>query len=410
MPAQSVVPRARAGKALPLRQFAHLDALRAGAVMLVVLGHAGLDLVPGGSGVTIFFVISGFIITHLVLKEHRRTGGFDIGGFYRRRALKLLPPLLVGLVVPTALYAWLVRPVNPTDVLGQVFFFFNWRYTDSAVDVLPGSIVVWSLSIEEQFYVGFALVWLLLVGRARPALALGVLAGSAAAASAAARLALHLGGASADRIYFGTDTRLEAIAIGVLAAVWHHRLTRDPAGPGLPGWWGRDAVVVAALGLYLLSLGIREELFRETLRYSLQAVAACLVVLWGLRGPAGPLGRAVLGLMRLRPVQVIGLASYSIYLLHLVVSRGLTALVGELPGPGGVAVHVVLGTGAGLACWWFVEEPVQRWSRRRREAAPAPGPGSVPGAAAPTTAPAAAPGTAPTPAGTPAGPILGGTR
>lgn len=63
-------PRAQ----LPVRQFAHLDAMRAAAVMLVVLAHAGLEVVPGGSGVTIFFVISGFIITHLVLKEHRRTG------------------------------------------------------------------------------------------------------------------------------------------------------------------------------------------------------------------------------------------------------------------------------------------------------------------------------------------------
>ena len=167
-----------------MRQFAHLDAMRAAAVMLVVLAHAGLEVVPGGSGVTIFFVISGFIITHLVLKEHRRTGGFDIAGFYRRRALKLAPPLLVALVLPTALYAWLVRPVSLGDFLGQVFFFFNWRYTDSQVDVLPGSIVVWSLSIEEQFYVAFALIWLLLVGRRRPATALAVLAGTAALASA----------------------------------------------------------------------------------------------------------------------------------------------------------------------------------------------------------------------------------
>ena len=83
---------------------------------------------------------------------------------------------------------------------------------------------------------------------------------------------LHLGGASEDRIYFGTDTRLEAIAIGVLAAVWYARSTRE--GSAAPAWWGRDRVLVAALVLYLGSVLIREELFRETLRYSVQAVAA----------------------------------------------------------------------------------------------------------------------------------------
>lgn len=375
MAGETAVPEAaavrRGGRAqLPVRQFAHLDAMRAAAVMLVVLAHAGLELVPGGSGVTIFFVISGFIITHLVLKEHRRTGGFDIGGFYRRRALKLAPPLLVALVLPTALYAWLVRPVDLGDVLGQVFFFFNWRYVDSQVDVLPGSIVVWSLSIEEQFYVAFALVWLLLVGRRRPATALAVLAGIAAVASAAARLVLHLGGASADRIYFGTDTRLEAIAIGVLAALWYARTTRE--GARAPAWWGRDRVLVLALLLYLGSLLIRDELFRETVRYSVQALAACLVVLWGLHGPTGALGARALAVMRWRPIQLLGLASYSIYLLHLGTRHLLTALVGELPGPGGVAVHVVLGTAAGIACWWFVEEPVARWHHRRRGRAAAP--------------------------------------
>lgn len=360
-----------------MRQFAHLDAMRAAAVMLVVLAHAGLELVPGGSGVTIFFVISGFIITHLVLKEHRRTGGFDIAGFYRRRALKLAPPLLVALVLPTALYAWLVRPVNLGDFLGQVFFFFNWRYTDSQVDVLPGSIVVWSLSIEEQFYVAFALIWLLLVGRRRPATALAVLAGIAALASAGARVALHLGGASPDRIYFGTDTRLEAIAIGVLAAVWYARTTsaRAPAAraagegaAGPPAWWGRDRVLVLAVLLYLGSLLIRDEFFRETVRYTAQAVAACLVVLWGLHGPTGRLGARVLAGMRWKPVQLLGLASYSIYLLHLGAGHALSAVFGELPGPAGVALRVLVGTVAGIACWWFVEEPVARWHHRRRTA------------------------------------------
>ena len=124
---------------LPLRGFAHLDALRAGAVMLVVVSHAGVAVVPGGSGVTVFFVISGFIITHLLLREYERHRSFDVLGFYSRRALKIFPPLLVIVIVPSLIYG-AVRAVSWFDVAGQLLFFFNWAYVDSQVSVLPGSV------------------------------------------------------------------------------------------------------------------------------------------------------------------------------------------------------------------------------------------------------------------------------
>ncbi len=83
-------------------RFAHIDAMRAFAVLLVVVAHAGAGLiVPGGSGVTIFFAISGLIITLLVLREQYKTGGFAIGGFFFRRAAKILPPLIVVVLVPS---------------------------------------------------------------------------------------------------------------------------------------------------------------------------------------------------------------------------------------------------------------------------------------------------------------------
>ncbi|WP_181365120.1 acyltransferase family protein [Arthrobacter sp. HMWF013] len=80
--------------------------MRAFAVMLVVVAHAGLGLIiPGGSGVTIFFTISGFIITYLMLRERDKTGGFSLGGFYFRRAVKIAPPLILAVVIPTLIYA-----------------------------------------------------------------------------------------------------------------------------------------------------------------------------------------------------------------------------------------------------------------------------------------------------------------
>ncbi|MGF0263595.1 acyltransferase family protein [Rhodococcus ruber] len=89
-------PVVTGGSAVP--RFAHIDAMRAAAVILVVLAHGGLgDVIPGGSGVTVFFTISGFIITFLVLRERDKTSAFAIGPFYYRRVLKIVPPLLIAI-------------------------------------------------------------------------------------------------------------------------------------------------------------------------------------------------------------------------------------------------------------------------------------------------------------------------
>lgn len=366
-----------------MNRYAHIDALRAFAVLLVVFSHAGLSFVPGGSGVTIFFVISGFIITLLLLREREKTGGFDIGGFYMRRLIKIVPPLVLALIVPTVIYMLLGGEVNIVDFLGQIFFFFNWRYLDSTVTVLPGSHVTWSLAIEEQFYLVFALIWLFAVKSEHY---LKIVTGISAVTvmySMLARLFLSLDGVSVDRIYFGTDTRVEAIAVGTLISVWFfknrdtdhvlgHRLRgsrfadnrNSVEGRAVP-LLGRDWVLVAAVLLYLISLVIRDEFFRDTIRYTMQAGAAAVLVLWGQVAARQPLGNFVMNVMRWRFLQVLGLASYSIYLCHDVLYKIIEHSVGEmLPRPLAVAVMVVLGTGLGIAIWKWVELPALAFKDR----------------------------------------------
>ncbi|MFC3480294.1 acyltransferase family protein [Kocuria carniphila] len=366
-------PQEAKRRRLPLRGFAHIDAMRAGAVMLVVFSHAGLTAVPGGSGVTIFFVISGFIITHLLLRELEKTNSFDIRGFYLRRALKIFPPLLVIVILPSLVYG-LFKSLNWVDVAGQLLFFFNWVYVDSDVSVLPGTIVVWSLSIEEQFYLAVAFLWLLLVRGRRPVAGLRVLAWAIIVYSVLARAVLFFSGATSDRIYFGTDTRSEAIAMGILVALWfrtrrlraHEATGARAVAARKDDLLGKDVVLWVALVLYLVSLIIRDDLFRETLRYSMQAVAAALVIMWGLVGAGGPMGRALNRFMKLQIVQLLGLASYSIYLVHLIVIRALEPVTAGLPEPITIVLGVVLGTGAGVLVWWGVEEPVVKWRQRKK--------------------------------------------
>ncbi len=122
-------------------RFAHIDAMRAFAVLLVVVAHAGAGLiVPGGSGVTIFFAISGLIITLLVLREQDKTGGFAIGGFFFRRAAKILPPLIVVVLVPSLVWACF-GPLDWGALAAQIFFVFNWvKASGDLFHVLPGSV------------------------------------------------------------------------------------------------------------------------------------------------------------------------------------------------------------------------------------------------------------------------------
>ena len=362
------------GKRLQSR-FQHIDAMRAFAVALVVFSHAGLTFVPGGSGVTVFFCISGFVITYTMLRERERTGGFDLGGFYFRRAVKLAPPLVLIIVIPTLIYS-LFHRIDWLDFLGQVFFFFNWRYTDSEVLVMPGSVVTWSLSIEEQFYLVIALVWLAAVRWRRADAVLAWVAGGVVVISAGLRVLYASMDLPSARIYFGTDTRMEALGWGTLAALWYvHRMRRnrtedhDAARPASARVLGSDAVLIGSVLVYLLSLVIRDPMFRDTLRYTLQAGAATALILWGLSAPSGPLGSRAVRWAGWRPLQVVGLASYSIYLLHHCLNHAMSGLLDPLPFPVAVAIRVGLGFLGGVLIWMWIEQPVQRW-RQRRSSAP----------------------------------------
>lgn len=348
-------------------RFAHIDAMRAFAVLIVVLAHAGLGhVVPGGSGVTIFFSISGFVITYIVLKEMSKTGGFDIGRFYRNRAYKILPPLIVAIVLPT--FIWSIW--STTDwaaVSGQIFFYYNWFKVYGGADVLPGTGVVWSLSIEEQFYLVFAMVWFFLVNSRLRVVVLALLAGACVVASTVARLALFTNGATHERVYYGSDTRLDGIAYGVLLGIayylWIERGSKLNFVTSIFGHW---VSLATGILLYVLSLTIRDEFFRETFRYSLQSLSACIVIAFGLLPGSGLVRKVFYAVSESRIVAAIGLSSYSIYLCHLVVGNLFGNFASDWPLGLKVLTTASLGVATGYLLYRAVEVPVQRFKQKVR--------------------------------------------
>ena len=367
-----------------LRPNPALDGLRGVAVLLVIGYHfrPGSGFSGGWMGVDVFFALSGFLITSLVLDELATTGRFSFLRFHVRRALRLQPALWLFLAVWFASllafrhFYWFhtvpgfaPAPGPPTPVwvgtrgvlsaLGQVNNWFSVRHVG-----MPPIGHLWSLSIEEQFY----LVWpalLLVVARFRPQwmLRATVVLG---AASALDCLAQWNGGAGADRIYFGTDTRAQALLAGCLVAqLWTSgRLERLLASRvARRALFSGAAVVLAAVAWFAADRSV----FRYRGGFTLIAVAAAvLVAVLAVEEPAGRTAGAVPAGVRVLswgPLRYVGSRSYAVYLWNYVFATWFHPL-GEWSILPGLAATFI----AAEASWRLVERPAlalkSRWAPR----------------------------------------------
>ena len=268
-----------------------LDGLRGLAVLGVVAGHSVLPFSgnAGTAGVTVFFTLSGFLITRLLLEEHRDTGRVDVRAFYLRRLRRLGPGLALFLGVSAVFIVLGHAPLVPlvTSVL-QVANFANLVGTD-----MEGLAHMWSLSMEEQFYLLWAPVLAALLARRRPDL-LGRVLVVGAVASITVRLVLSLSGASDQRIMFGPDSRADALLIGCLVAVC------------LPALQGRFTGRLAAAGALVIaaSVPLGPQGAWTLLPVSLGTAA---VVLWSVTSNGTGPAHAVL---TWRPLTGLGRISY----------------------------------------------------------------------------------------------------
>jgi peptidoglycan/LPS O-acetylase OafA/YrhL len=313
----------------PLPHLAGIDGLRAIAVLAVLAYHAGFDQAQGGFlGVEVFFVISGYLITALLLAEHRHRGRIDPLRFWMRRARRLLPALFF-LLGATLAFAVVVVPDEiarlRADAVAAVGYVTNWHLIagDRSYFETIGRpslfMHLWSLAIEEQFYLVWPLVLaaLLMAGR-RVGLALSL---AGAIASAAWMAILFNPGTDPSRVYYGTDTRLTGLLLGAaLAFVWVPVTTSGGDGAAVPGRWTSrrvgwlldlgGAVGLASLGLFFVAADAFEPaLYRGGL--VLVAVATATVIAAAVH----PLGRVGRTLDR-GPMRWIGTRSYAIYLWH----------------------------------------------------------------------------------------------
>lgn len=358
---------ARAIREVPknrFRRFAHVDALRAFAVLLVVIEHSGITISPGDSGVTVFFTISGFIITALLLNEWNSVNRFDIVRFYRRRFLKLAPPFVITMLIPGLVWGLLV-PHPPIGVmLTQVFFSYNWAMvfaTRASQETMPGSGVLWSLGVEEQFYIAFAVLWLMALHCRRPLMVTAFAAAGAIVVAHVLRVYYLAEDFPRDWALRSTPARMDAIAWGVLLAIGLHVVQQGRLS-GLRRL-ADDRLLVLAVLLYPLLAVPQWPWWEKLMRPGLYPLIACQVILYGMLARESPLRRVFDFVCGNRAVTGLGVSSYSVYLAHGVVAALLLLLAPQmnaLPLAVRSPLLAFAGIAAGFILYLLVEIPVLR--------------------------------------------------
>ncbi len=388
-PADPVRTVRRAATPLPFGHRPGLDGMRAVAALLVVMFHAGVPFLNHGyTGVDVFFVLSGFLITSLLIREIAVRHRVDLLFFYARRARRLLPAALLVLVATAVLYQLLATPLDVAENRGgfvaAALYVSNWFFLARsqdyfAEDAAPSPVLhYWSLSVEEQFYIVWPvlLLVLFLITRQFGVTLRVVVAGLALAGLVYAGV---LAQSEAMQSYLGTLARAYQLLVGAVVALWVFRRQRrgHAPPPGAPGTFDRPwGQMLAGVGL-LMVLVAASPLLGDLTAYGrgvLSALGTGALILGMELAPAGGVPAA----LSWSPARRLGDYSYPMYLWHWPVIV-LGDLAGWLPVAWLPRVTVVLAVTITLAAatWWWVEVPIRRFSlagrtNRRRAAAAAP--------------------------------------
>jgi len=330
--------------------------------MLVFTAHAGLErFVPGGFGVTIFFFLSGFLITTLLRAEFETYGEISIRHFWLRRTLRILPPFYLVLIV-SVFVSLLIDPpgtLSPPAVTAQALQYTNFWIVGHGYEGQPsGTGVYWSLAVEEHFYLVFP--WLFIgiqkfkFSARSQALFLWALCLLVLLWRTYLVLYCHV---SVIRTYLATDTRVDSILFGCALAVWNNPVMDEVTLRERRWKYGYVPVAALVLGL---CLAVRGDNFRETLRYSLQGGALTVLFVAAIRYHRWP----IFAWLNNPAVAYIGLISYSLYLLHLAVllriARAWPGLYPLVQGVLALAISVALSS----LIYVTIEKPCARLRKK----------------------------------------------
>ena len=357
-------------------------------MLAVLLYHGGVSWAPGGFlGVEVFFVLSGFLITSLLVAEWQRSSTIALGAFWGRRARRLLPALFC-LVAAIGIYYAIAGashaiPGLKGDGISTLAYFNNWHQIAAGSSYFAATGPVspfehtWSLAIEEQFYLLWPLIVLSVLwvgsrrGRGstdprRPLVLLLAISLAGALASAIETALIFDGGRNLDRVYYGTDTRAGSLLLGASLAIGLAILqararaseTTDSStlGPRIAGLGALIALAVIPVAIALIN-GTTTWMYP----YGLDGLDALVVmlILAAVKFPTSAAAR----ILAIRPLRALGTISYGVYLWHFPLFLWLTAGTTGVSGTWLLALRLTVTFAVSIASYFLIEQPIRQ--RRR---------------------------------------------
>jgi peptidoglycan/LPS O-acetylase OafA/YrhL len=337
-----------------------LDGIRGIAFLDVFFAHLGLgNIIPGGFGVTVFFVLSGYLITTLLRLEYEESGKVDLKAFYLRRTFRILPLFYTVLTVAILLRwgGYLDGSFNPTSILSQALHWSNYYLiAHDEKSVIGGTIPLWSLAVEEHFYLFFPLLYLLTLQYMSKKAQAGLL-WAVCLLCLVWRCVLIFGMHEPTvRTELGTDTRFDCLLWGSIMAI--------AANPALDSsrWFSRKRLSLLAplaVACLLFTFLWRNEGFRYTLRFTVQSLALLPLFAYAILAR----GSFVFRFLNTRVMKQLGVLSYALYLIHAIVLKWFSIHIHR---NGFFMGALKLGTALLIAKFLqvVVERPMQRMRKR----------------------------------------------
>ncbi len=354
------------------RYITGLDGLRAIAVLAVIAYHLNFEWAAGGLlGVTVFFVLSGYLITDLLAAEFVTTNTINFKNFWIRRARRLLPAmftmLLVVITYVTIFESSMLEKLEK-DTVAAVLYVSNWWYIFQDLSYFesfgPPSLLThfWSLAVEEQFYILWPLIIIVMLKLKIREGSLFSLILVGALASAAAMTLLYEPGADPSRVYYGTDTRVFSLLLGAsLAVIWPSRKLSSSLPPEIR--WKLDFVGLSALAFIFYMFWGTDQYQDFLYQGGMVAISvASMLVVAVMVHPSSRLNTW----LSFKPLRWIGVRSYGIYLWHFPVIVLTSPQWGaDAPSLVRTSVQIVLILALASLSWTFIENPIRKGALTR---------------------------------------------
>lgn len=342
-----------------------LNGIRALSVLVVVVSHCGFGhIVPGGFGVTVFFLLSGYLITTLFVEEYKTTSTVKIPHFYARRAIRLYPAMLITIMAAYLLsyFEAIGGKATVIGALAQLFYFANYFniFFDGFSRIPAGTSILWSLSVEEHFYFLYPLIFSVFIFKFDKTRLVYFLLFLMVVILVWRFFLFAIQNVPESRIIFASDTRIDSIIVGCILALCKNPIKQmNIRSLSITDY----ILILIAITCLLFTFLYRDENFRAIFRFTLQGGALCVLFYYAIAFSKHP----IFAILNTHVMDRVGVYSYTIYLVHFILIELVSSNFPEVNN-NFVLLFIVLGLSIliGYLMYTYIEKPLQIYRKKCR--------------------------------------------